>query len=91
MQANCLSTDLKDFRHDALLGWALGSSENPHAIKTSLQLVSDIMHSQFDWEEKRGMSWLPLVLYQFAGGLIVLASGIMLFWPLVELLLAICA
>jgi len=54
-------------------------------------LVSDIRHSQFDWEEKRGMSWLPLVLYQFAGGLIVLASGIMLFWPLVELLLAICA
>lgn len=90
MQADGRSVDPKDFRHDSLLGWALGSSENPRAIKTSLQLVSDIRHSQFDWEEKRGMSWLPLVLYQFAGGLIVLVSGIMLFWPLVELLIAIC-
>jgi len=73
-----------------MMGWALRSSEDPKAIASSLLLVSDVQHSQLAWMEKRGIAWLPLLVYQLVGGFIVLASGLMLFWPLVELLTALC-
>jgi hypothetical protein len=80
----------KETSRGEMMDWALRSSEDPKAVAASLLLVSDIQHSQLAWMEKRGIAWLPLLVYQLVGGFIVSASGLMLFWPLVELLTALC-
>jgi hypothetical protein len=60
------------------------------ATRQTLDAWASTLKMQAERDGAGVQAWIPTLLAAFLGGLIVLAVGVVVFWPLLEYLIAIC-
>jgi hypothetical protein len=76
-----------------MLAWALQQSRESTGSKDAsepFQLVANLYRSGNEQGIQRIQAWIPTAIGLAIGGLVVLALGLALFWPMFELIIALC-